>query len=338
MIKSNPSTWVKTLHDVEVYKNCFITSIKNYETKEVITWEISNRRNDIIEICNFYKNYKNFIISFNGRHYDNIIIKAVRKYQYLDKDELLLKLKEISDNVITGNYDYKDKDYNKFTWWIDIDFMCYWSKNLRISKQISLKSLAIQIGWDEIEELPYHPNTILKDNQIDRLIRYNVRNDLGILDRLVEVFEGKSDIPLGNLGTIQLRADATKDYGIDMWSYDAPKIAATVLSLDYCNKTETDFKYFKQQKFNKEKFQFKDLFENIHFEFTTEIFKSIYNKWMNSYDTFSETFVAHTKDNLNGIKISAGIGGLHSKQEDQIFEEDDNNVIYDTDIALNWRN
>lgn len=301
------------LTDVEVYPNCFLCSIKDYKTKEIITWEISDRKNDLDKFTKFWKNTKDFIISFNGISYDNSMILFLLKNKFDSVQELNKKLKKWSDYNI--NTDFWSKDYPQYKYhnqWTDIDLLCYWSKGLRISKKISLKSLAIQLNWDEIQELPYPHDKILSNEEIDNLIRYNVRNDLGILEKLTNVFNGKSDISLGNLGTIKLRSDVSSKYNINAWSFDAPKIAAEVLSLKYCEKTGEDIKMFKSRRFDKETFQFKDLFKDIKFEFETSTFKNLYDEWMNSSDTFSKEFAAFTKDQNHGIRIAVGMGGINT--------------------------
>jgi len=54
---------------------------------------------------------------------------------------------------------------------------------LRKSKKISLKALGIQLNHEEIQELPYHPDTILEYDEMIELQRYNNDNDLGILEK-----------------------------------------------------------------------------------------------------------------------------------------------------------
>ena len=305
----------KWLYDVEVFSNCFLCSIKNYKTKEIITWEISDRKNEYESFKKWFSSYKEFLISFNGIEYDDSMVLYALKNPPKNGDisEFNKKLKEWSDYNIKTDFWWKDyPQYKYHNQWIDIDLFCYWSRNLRLSKKISLKSLAIQLNWGHIQELPYPHDKILTSEEIDELIKYNVNNDLGILEKLTEVFEGKTNTPLGNLGTIQLRQTAKNKYGIDCFSWDAPKIAAEVLSIDYCKKTNTDLKEFKKLRFEKDSFQFKDLFEGIDFNFTTKIFKDVYNEWMNSYDAFSKEFVAFTKDQNHGIKISVGLGGINT--------------------------
>ena len=65
----------KQLYDIEVYRNYFCVGIKNYVTKEIVFYEISEERNNSKQIYEWFKNFNGFLISFNGIHYDNMIIK-----------------------------------------------------------------------------------------------------------------------------------------------------------------------------------------------------------------------------------------------------------------------
>jgi hypothetical protein len=44
----------KVLYDVEVYPNCFLCGIEDFETGEKIVWEISERKNDFNKVKSFF--------------------------------------------------------------------------------------------------------------------------------------------------------------------------------------------------------------------------------------------------------------------------------------------
>ena len=184
----------KQLYDIEVYRNYFCVGIKNYLTKEIVFYEISEERNDSKQIYEWFKNFNGFLISFNGIHYDNMIIKYFltnfHKYNNLDWSNITSDLKYFSDKVIRGDYDDEIKQI-KYTRvkWIDIDLFNYWSKMLRISKKISLKSLGIQLGYPVVQELPFKPDTILQRKDLPTLRYYNYTHDLGILEMLCNEME-----------------------------------------------------------------------------------------------------------------------------------------------------
>lgn len=340
----------KILMDVEVYPNCFLCGIKNYETKETIVWEISNRKNDFVQIKDFFESFSGFLISFNGLHYDSpMILWLLQNGNSTSTKETLLKLKEWSDKIIKTNRWWIDKSLTKYKYhklgFTDVDLFLYWSKMLRLSKKISLKGLGIQLNYPVVQELPFDPSMELNNEQIDELIHYNSVHDLGILELLMIQFEGKGNISLGNLGTVQLRNKVKQKYGINAFSWDAPKIASEVMIYEYCKRTwiegydnmifgslNNKIKDFKSKRFEKTKFQFKDLFDTNLFKFKTPLFQSVFIEWMNSYDTFSKEFVAFSKNKEYSIKISIGVGGIHNILENKIYESDEEFDIIDIDI------
>lgn len=326
----------KCLFDVEVYPNCFLCSIKDYKTKEVTIWEISHRKNDYNDIKAFFTSYKNFLISFNGIHYDNpIILWIIQNKIGLSVEDWLFKLKQWSDDIIHKDQWWRDNSLKKYKYqnqWKDVDLYLYWSKMLRISKKISLKGLGIQLGYPVIQELPYDPSTHLADYMIDEVIIYNSVHDLGILELLLTQFEGKGDIPLGNLGTIQLRSKVSSKYGLNSYSWDAPKIASEVMIYEYCKRTNIPVKQFKSFHFEKDSFYFKDLFKDQVFNFTTPLFKKVYDEWMSSFNYFNKEFVAFTNNKEKSIKISVGVGGIHNILKNKIYEYDEEYELIDIDI------
>ena len=90
--------------DIEVYKNYFCIGIRDYITKELIFYEISEEKNELDLIYNWCKNFKGFLITFNGIHYDNMVIKYLIKnynnYKYLEWSNITLDLKYFSENFV----------------------------------------------------------------------------------------------------------------------------------------------------------------------------------------------------------------------------------------------
>ena len=62
-------------YDIEVFPNYFEVGIKDFTTKKVINLEISEEFDQRQEIYDFFSTYDGYLISFNGIHYDNVVIK-----------------------------------------------------------------------------------------------------------------------------------------------------------------------------------------------------------------------------------------------------------------------
>lgn len=313
----------KLLYDVEVFPNVFLCSFKDYITKEIITYEISNRRNQYRSFKTFMSSYNEYLISFNGIHYDNCIVLWVIQNEYilstLGVEEFLLQLKSFSDMVINNEFWYHDKKLSKYKYhnqWLDIDLYCYWSKMLRLSKKISLKGLAIQLNYDTIQELPFHPNTYLNSQEIDKLANYNRVHDLNILELLL----------LEKIKEVKLRIYIQKEYKLPCLSFDAPKIASELLIKEYCKLTNENPKEIKGLRFYHE-----SKLPLPSFTFVLPVFQELYNNMQKAFNEFEQEIVL--LHNNTSLKISYGKGGIHSVNKNELYEETDTDLIITSDVA-----
>lgn len=322
----------KKIYDIECYKNYFCVGIKDYSTKEIIFYEISEERNDLDLIYKWFKEYNGFLISFNGLHYDNMIIKYLlnnyKNYKNWDKYNVLADLKYFSDKIITSDvYDDEIKTikYLRVNW-TDIDLFSYWSKMLRISKKISLKSLAIQLGYSVVQELPYKPDTILKLEDLPKLRTYNTVHDLGITELLTDAMYEE----------IKLRANIVSEYKLNCWSWDAPKIASEALLQDYCRITGKKVKDVRNQRFEKPTLYLDRLLKGFNPEFKLPIFQKLWLDICNSQNSFSQELLVNQAN--TSIRLSYGIGGLHSVNENETYVSNNDTQVITSDVASLYPN
>jgi len=321
----------KQLYDIECYRNYFCVGIKNFISKEILFYEISEERNDIDKIYEYFKSYTGFLISFNGIHYDNMVIKYLlknyRNYKYLDYSNICLELKHFSDKIIEDSFDddVKQIKYMK-TSWIDIDLFAYWSKMLRISKKISLKSLGIQLGYHTVQELPFKPSSILSLEDLPKLRYYNYTHDLGILELLTIKMEDE----------IKLRANIVKDYGLYCWSWDAPKIASEALLIDYCKITSKSIKDVRSTRFEKPQMYLNDILKGFEPDFRLPIFQNLFAEILNSTNSYSKELLVNI--NNTSIRLTYGIGGLHSVNENEQYYSNTNYQVVTSDVTSLYPN
>lgn len=323
----------KQLYDIESFYNFFCVGIENFDTGEVLFYEISEEHNDLDLIYQWFNNYQGFLISFNGIHYDNMIIKLLLKdYQKLrikSWAEITRYLKRFSDKIIySDSFDddeVKNVKYFK-TKWIDIDLFCYWSKMLRISKKISLKSLGIQLGYPVIQELPYKHDSVLSKEQLPALRHYNRVHDLGVLKLLTIKMEDE----------IKLRANIYNQYNLDCWSWDAPKIASEALLQDYCKITKQNVFEVRKLRFEKPELNLNECLYGFDPQFKLPIFQNLWNEILDSKISYSNNLLV-THNNTN-IRLTYGIGGLHSVNENEQYYTNDDTQVVTSDIASLYPN
>jgi len=322
----------KDLMDIECYKNYFCLGLKDYNTKEITFYEISEERNELEQIYQYMTTFKGFLITFNGIYYDEPVLSHLvinyPKYKHLNAIDVCLDLKYFSDKIINDVFD--DEDVRKAKWfkkqYISIDLFAYWSKMLRMSKKISLKALGIQLGYPVVQELPYKPDSILKIEDLPKLRYYNYTHDLGILEMLTK--EKEEDI--------KLRAKITNDHKLECWSYDAPKIASEVLLKDYCRSTGKNPNEVRKERFTKGSMYLNEVLENFEPGFKLPIFQNLFAEILNSKDGFSKELLVNI--NNTSIRLTYGIGGLHSINENEQYYSDGDTQIVTSDVASLYPN
>ncbi len=318
------SKWQKVICDVEVYSNCFLCAIQDVDTKEKIVWEISDRINEYSNIVEFFNKFKQYLITFNGIHYDNCILMYIIHNNLTNVENYLQKLKEWSDYIINNEFWWNDKELSKYKYhnkWTDIDLYLYWSKMLRLSKKLSLKGLAIQLNYPTVQELPFDPSMSLNHAQIDELRHYNSVHDLGITQLLYDSM----------INEIRLRQYINTAYNLKCYSWDAPKIASELLLQEYCKITEQDPKYVKSLKF-----EHNNKLELPEINFQLDCFKDLYKGMSNSLNEFSKEIVLIK--NSTALKLTYGKGGLHSVNKNESYYENDSHCIITSDVASLYPN
>jgi hypothetical protein len=318
------SKWQKVVMDVEVYPNVFLLGIQDADTKEKIVWEISDRTNDYDKVVGFIKSFNQYMITFNGQHYDIPILLYILHNKLDNVENYLHKLKEWSDHIIHNDFWWHDQELKKYKYqnqWTDIDLFLYWSKMLRLSKKLSLKGLAIQMNYPVVQELPFDPAMSLNHAQINELRHYNSVHDLGITQMLYDAM----------LGEVKLRQYISNTYNLKCFSWDAPKMASELLLQEYCKITEQNPKYVKSLKF-----EHTDKLELPFIDFKLDCFKKLYNGMSNTLNEFSEEIVLI--EGNTRLKLTYGRGGLHSVNENESYFEDDDNYIITSDAASLYPN
>ncbi len=335
--------------DIECYKNYFCLGLKDYNTKKITFYEISEERNELEQIHHYMTTFKGFLITFNGLHYDepvlNHLVLNYPKYKYLNALDTCLDLKYFSDKIINDVFD--DEDVRKAKWYkkqyISIDLFAYWSKMLRISKKMSLKALGIQLGYPIVQELPYKPDSILTIEDLPKLRYYNYTHDLGILEMLVDSMESQ----------IIQRRDAVDKFKFktEAYSWDGVKLGLNILLKEYCIENNTTIKDIKdlRTEFPTRGIKVKDLllpqisFKETPQQITTSAVKGVTVYNCNSFYTLFESLrnrILYSTKELsysvlsNNVKYDIKSGGLHSWHENDIVEPDLTKVIYrDIDVS-----
>lgn len=232
---------MRIIVDIEVYRNFFCAVFKDYDTKEINIFEISERKNEYLELKEFISSIHT-AISFNGNHYDHLILMCLMRENFEGQGYFFItnELKNLSDEIIeySDNFERFNKVKRKYAYnfpYKSIDLFLYWSKMLRISKKLSLKSIAVNMNWPRIQELPIEPHANIQLDEMDLLIEYCI-NDVEVTEELAR--RKKTDI--------NLRIEAKNKYGFDCLCWDGVKLGLNILLKRYCDKTGLSFNEVKE--------------------------------------------------------------------------------------------
>lgn len=327
--------WKKTdvvFGDIESYPNFFCLGLNNFRTGETQLYEISEEKDDRKSFYNFLDNYNGFFVTFNGISYDNTVLmyfyQNYKKLSLLNWFELVLQLKRFSNKVINDD-EYYD-EIKKYRWakfkWTDIDLLLYWSMNLRKSKQLSLKALAIQLHYPVIQPLPYEHTEYLKKEMLPVLRVYNTVHDLGILKKLFITMKGE----------IKLREFVSEKYKIDAWSMDSPKIVSEVMLREYCKLTNKNVNETRKIRYEEFTGKIKDLFPKMPFTFETPQLIKIQEEIMESDRSFNKRFPIESGHTL--IMMSMGIGGQHTLVKNLKVKTKDKQIQVSSDVVSLYPN
>lgn len=352
-------------YDIECFPNFFSVIFKCLDTGKKFVFEISSRKNDIHNIIEFVKKIKR-LIGFNSKHYDNILLMYLyREYnnlKELDAYFINISLKKISDSIIENEEHSEEnrelrKKYGYNFHFLSIDLFLYWSKMLRLSKKLSLKSIAINIGWHKIQELPLKPNLDVPVDLMDEVLLYN-ENDVNVTEAIFNKM--KSDV--------NLRFAAHKKYGFkleEVVNWDGVKLGLEVLIKRYCDRTGKDYYEVKKLRTHRELMKISDIIlpcvkfkkqENKHRVYKKKIEKGkpvLVNQFENFYSLYvylnnlsvRETSEINCEVLYKGVIYDVKSGGLHSRHTPEVikpdlsvynFEDDDVASYYPT-LGSKWK-
>ena len=318
---------VVIVYDIEIFPNVFHCTCKDTETNKLYFFEISNRKNQLTELVDFFffKNTGDKIFcGYNNKHYDDVIINYLIDFYYKMDSLSYLKicnsLFNLSSTIVTSEEGdtskFKRWKYAKYFYSMDLLTMLFSSK-----LRVGLKEMQVTMHYKNVEEYSGDFNQFLPDSEIDNMIEYNI-NDVESTTELLNRL--KDDV--------QLRLFIEKEYGIDALSMDSVKFGETLLLKKYCEETRLSEQYVKTLRSPMDYIPLKDVilpfisYKNPKLQDVLEDMKSkvVYSKERKGYE---KKFV------LSNVRYSIGVGGIHSLHTPRIFVPNDNEFIGHSDVA-----
>ena len=331
-MERNPTNWVM---DYETMINCTVACFEDYKTEETKTFIIHELQNDFLELYQFLeenKKYKERHISFNGLAFDSQITEFILRnkgmFNWMSGPEICTviysKAQEIISKQDSGEFnEFSEKDLSIQQ--IDVFKLNHWDNP---AKRSSLKWIQYSMDWDNIQEMPIHHDTIINTReQLDLIVGY-CRNDVKSTKRIMELSKDQ----------INLRAQLTKDYGINLYNASEPRISKELFLHFLSEKTGMKKYDLRQGRTKRSNMSIRDIILP-YVNFKTPVFQDL-------LDNFKQVVVDpnNTKGGFKysikykGVKTDFGLGGVHGARDSGIYESTEDMIIMTSDVISFYPN
>lgn len=307
------------VYDIESFPNLFTCSILNSENNKLITYEISEDKNDLGKIVALFQLKEFYFCGFNNKSYDDVLINYLiirfDDLRYKPIFEITWLIKSMSDKIIkepVANWvDYKHAYlFNSF----DLMTMSFSAKN-----RVGLKELEVTMGFPNVMEYEGDFSKNVPKELKDKVIEYN-QNDVLATGELLNF--KKNDI--------ELRLKLNEKYKINVLSKDNVNMGMEILKKEYLEKTNKTWDDIKDLKTPCQLVPFKNvIFDFI--QYTTSPLQKLLEKLKkvsidpNNKD-FREVF------EIGGVVHNISLGGLHSINNAEIIIPNEDELLLDYDV------
>ena len=185
--------------------------------------------------------------------------------------------------------------------------------------RVGLKEMQVTMKFKNVQEYEGKFNENISDEDIPKMLEYNI-NDVESTEELL--YRCEKDI--------ELRLGIEKEFGIDVLSKDGMSIGTEILKTKYLEKTKQSWYDIKDLRSPCDTIDLKDvIFPFI--EYKTPILQELLTEMKNQkVSAGRKGFEKHFL--LNGVEITVGVGGIHSKNEPEIIIPKENELLLDSDV------
>ena len=320
------------IYDEETFPNIYTLTLTHCATLEEWVFEISDRRNDIRELL--HKMYDlnmngSRLVGFNNIGFDYPILHLILKMGEIATAPMIYeKAMQIINTPFERRFDHVIRDKDVLVTQIDLYKIHHFDN---VNRATGLKMIEINMGMDNVEDLPFPVGTVLDDTQKDVLIKYN-RHDNKATWMLYNI----------TLDAIRTRETLGKAYGMDMLNFNDTKIGKQyfIKRLEEelpgsCYDRSSGRREIRQTK--RESIAIRDvIFPYVAFE--QPEFQRVHN-WLNmQVITETKGVFKDLTATIDGFTYVFGTGGIHGSIESAEVVSDDDYVIADWDVKSYYPN
>ena len=308
------------VYDIEIFPNCFSLTIKNTETKEFQFFELSDRKNNLVDLVPLFLDKRYIFCGYNNIHYDNPIVNFIIEYKETIKKSTRLDIEynlfQLSQTIIKGDLEkWKKWKYANNFETLDLLTMLF-SQKLRVG----LKEMQVTMKYSNVQEYDGNFEAPIPEEDIPKMIQYNI-NDVNSTEELL--YRCENDI--------KLRLNIEEEYGIKALNKDGVNLGMEILKTKYLEKTHKTWNDIKDLRSPCNKIALNEIILPF-IKFDNPILKDLLNEM--KQQVVSPDRKGYNKHFLmDNLEYSVGVGGIHSVNKPSIFIAKEDEVISDVDVA-----
>ena len=311
--------------DLEQFENFHSgTFINRDDRNDVRVFVIHDSRDDTGEYYNFLLDEVAGLIGFNSVNYDypliHFFLQTVKTYRQVERDLIPRVFNQMlhdkSQEIIRTEYS-AIPEWHTIIPQLDLFRIHHFDNK---AKRTSLKAVEIAINYPNVQDLPFHQDHWVEEDEIKEILAYNL-NDVLATFKFYEL----------SIDMIDLRKKLSATYNINLRNANDPKIGQEIFGREIARKKNIDYRRLRDMRtFRKSINLGKCLLPIISFE--SKEFQELHKFFKET--TITTTYKAFQKSVIyKGFKYDYGAGGIHGCIESGVYEEDNYYKIVDIDVA-----
>ena len=308
--------------DIEIGVNYFLVCFKSVTKgtkKSFIICEQLNQAEELYEFLQMLIENDYWFVGFNNLEFDSQLIETfLDNYQTFWSDIVYLIYNQaqelVNEKTDFNKWEFIIPEWKLRTLQLDVYKQAHFDN---AAKRTSLKSLQINLDWENVLDSPYKHYEKLSFEQIKEVENY-CWNDVESTEAFYKT----------RLENIQLRNDLGKRYKINLLNKPDASVGTEIVKAEYCKLSGRHFNEFRNKRDADINFKFDSIISpKVRFE-TPEL-----QKVLEDIKKYSPETLKEYKFVFNGTKYTIAKGGLHSDNKNQIWEEDEEQIIIDQDFS-----
>lgn len=319
-------------YDIETFLSIFCVVFKYKDGYK--TFEISERKDEYIELVNFLKEgsiKKWFFVGFNNVRFDGQVLQwlleAPESFKSLKGKTKARKIMEFANSVIEkiNNKQFPPYQESKLSLQqLDLYLQQHYNNSARST---GLKWLQYAMNWEKVQDIPYKFDEVLSSDKFDEVIEYCI-NDVDS----TEQFFKKCD------KMVELRfSQQLENPHLDVFNKSDSTIGEMLFLDLMSNKLNIEKPKLKKMQTRRESIALKDIIIP-YIKFETEEFNSVLEFFKSQVISESTKDAFKHKLVFDGMEYFYGLGGLHAARGNSTFLSTDDEMILSIDFASFYPN